>query len=87
MLDLSLENLGVEVDPGAADDMKGVIMACGDSKSFREFGRRVFIHRRVALTQLDSPNSRRPAEKSALLVKAHKVIVGKHLHQNLNVRI
>ncbi|KAF9645660.1 hypothetical protein BDM02DRAFT_3119935 [Thelephora ganbajun] len=58
LLDLSLENLGVEIDPSAAHDMRHVIKACGD-----------------ILTQLDSPTSRRPAEKSALLVKAHKVIV------------
>lgn len=37
------------------------------------------IHPRLALTQLDSPNFREPAAKSALLVKAHKIIVGKYL--------
>lgn len=32
LLDLSLEHLGVEIDPSAADDMTDVIKACGDSK-------------------------------------------------------
>ena len=32
MLDLSLENLGVEIDPNAADEMRDVIKACGESK-------------------------------------------------------
>jgi hypothetical protein len=32
MLDLHLENLGVEIDPSAADEMRDVIKACGDSK-------------------------------------------------------
>lgn len=34
LLDLSLENLGVEIDPSAADDMADVIRACGDSELF-----------------------------------------------------
>ena len=33
LLDLNLENLGVEVDPSVADEMGDVIKACGDSKS------------------------------------------------------
>jgi hypothetical protein len=36
LLDLSLENLGVEIDPSAVDDMKDVIKACGDSKLLQE---------------------------------------------------
>lgn len=43
--------------------------------------------RRVALTQLDSPASRKPAEKSALLVKAHKIIVGKFIRRHFNVKV
>ena len=31
LLDLSLENLGVEIDPSFADEMMDVIKACGDS--------------------------------------------------------
>lgn len=38
LLDLSLENLGVEIDPGAADQIRDVIKACGDSKSFQNSG-------------------------------------------------
>jgi hypothetical protein len=33
LLDLSLENLGVEIDPRAADELMDVIKTCGDSKS------------------------------------------------------
>jgi len=36
LLDLSLENLGVEIDPSAADEMQDVIKACGDSKSSQD---------------------------------------------------
>ena len=32
LVDLNLENLGVEIDPSAADEMRDVIKACGDSK-------------------------------------------------------
>jgi len=35
LLDLSLENLGVEIDSSAADDMRDVINACGGSKSLQ----------------------------------------------------
>ena len=35
LLDLSLENLGIEIDPSAADEMRDVIKACGDSKLFQ----------------------------------------------------
>lgn len=35
LVDLSLENLGVEVDPSAEDEMRDVIKACGDSKLFQ----------------------------------------------------
>jgi hypothetical protein len=31
LLDLSLENLGVEIDPSVANEMMDVIKACGDS--------------------------------------------------------
>lgn len=30
LLDLSLENLGVEIDPSATEEMMDVIKACGD---------------------------------------------------------
>jgi len=44
LLDLSLENLGVEIDPSAADEMGDVIKACGDSKLFwKSVAERVFI--------------------------------------------
>lgn len=36
LLDLNLENLGVEIDPSAANEMRDVIKACGDSKLFRD---------------------------------------------------
>jgi len=32
LVDLSLENLGVEIDPSVEDEMRDVIKACGDSK-------------------------------------------------------
>ena len=32
LLDLSLENLDVKIDPSAADEMRDVIKACGDSR-------------------------------------------------------
>lgn len=35
LVDLSLENLGVEIDPSAEDEMRDVIEACGDSKLFQ----------------------------------------------------
>jgi len=35
LLDLSLENLGIEIDSSAADEMRDVIKGCGDSKSFQ----------------------------------------------------
>jgi len=34
LLDLNLENLGVEIDPSAAGEVLDVIKACGDSRSF-----------------------------------------------------
>jgi hypothetical protein len=36
LLDLNLENLGVEIDPSAADEMRDLIKACGDSKSLQD---------------------------------------------------
>lgn len=36
LLDLNLENLGIEIDPSAADEMRYVIKGCGDSKSFQD---------------------------------------------------
>ena len=80
LLDLSLENLGVEIDPSAVDEVMDVVRSCGDSKLFRASSC-VVTHRSAALTQLDSPDSRKPAGKSALLVKAHKIIVGMSLRQ------
>lgn len=81
LLDLSLENLGVEIDPSVANEMVDVIKACGGSKLFQHsFASDNSPH--IALTQLDSPTSRRPAEKSAHLVKAHKIIVGEYLRQH-----
>ena len=35
LLDLSLENLGVEIDPSAADELMDVMKACGDSESLQ----------------------------------------------------
>jgi len=32
LVDLNLENLGIEIDPSATDEMMDVIKACGDSK-------------------------------------------------------
>ena len=36
LLDLSLENLGVDIDPSAVEEMRDVIKACGDSRSPRD---------------------------------------------------
>ena len=36
LLDLSLENLGVDIDPSAVEEMRNVIKACGDSRSPRD---------------------------------------------------
>jgi len=36
LLDLSLENLGVEIDPSAAGEMRDVINACGESKLLQD---------------------------------------------------
>jgi len=85
LLDLSLENLGIEIYPSAVDDVMDVIRLCGDGKLFRASFCMV-THRSAALTQLDSPDSRRPVVKSALLVKAHKIIVGMFLRQRSQVR-
>ena len=89
LLDLSLENLGVEIDPSAADEMQDVIKACGDSKSSQDSDAACLFSLlyRVALTQLDSPTYRKPADKSALLTKAHKVIVGKYPHRHFNAEV
>lgn len=35
LLDLSLENLGVEIDPSVIDEMMDIMKACGDSTSLR----------------------------------------------------
>lgn len=35
LVDLNLENLGIEIDPSATDEMRDVIKACGDSKSLQ----------------------------------------------------
>lgn len=44
LVDLSLENLGVEIDPSAADEMRNVIKACGDSKPLQGSNPGSFIH-------------------------------------------
>jgi hypothetical protein len=77
LLDLGLEHLGVEIEATAKDDVQAVIKACGESASIAELILYILSStEHVVLTMMDSPKFRRPADKSALLVKAHKTLVG-----------
>lgn len=76
MLDLGLEHLDVDVGD-AADDIGTVIRACGESRCpFVTFVRLASLIFLSALSQLDAV-CRCPADNAAVLVAAHKVVVGK----------
>ena len=82
LLDLTLSHLGVEVG-NSGPEVEAVVKACGESmfrfanlSSSLDNNQCLFqLFRFVALTQLDVA-CRSPAEKAAVIVAAHKIIVG-----------
>lgn len=77
MLDLGLGHLGIEV-PRTVDEaaLNAVVKECGDRASSSSSPNIPLKNVSLSvLSQLDDCHS--PAEKSALLVSAHKAVVGK----------
>lgn len=81
LLDLTLSHLGVEVG-NSGPEVEAVVKACGESmfcfanlSSLNNNQWLFHLFRFVALTQLDVA-CRSPAEKAAVMVAAHKIIVG-----------
>ena len=76
MLDLSLDHLGVDAGK-SAEDVNRVVEACGESMfHFSMYWRcNLLIDLTFqAITQLEVARS--PADKAAILVAAHRIIVG-----------
>jgi hypothetical protein len=70
--DLGLEHLGVDVGK-ASFEVETVVAACGQS-AFIAIIAASHTHPRIVLATL--PACQSPADKSAILVAAHKVVVG-----------
>ena len=75
MLDLGLEHLDIDIGDANHAEVDAVVRTCGQSKVI--FVSRVpfFSACVLALAQLDS-TARSPREKAAVLVLAHKLVVG-----------
>jgi hypothetical protein len=80
MLDLGLEHLGVDVGAGGAG-VEAVLKSCGDSAHLElvncDPGLSTFT--RTVLSRLENSDTRCPADKAAVLVAAHKTVVGTRL--------
>ncbi len=76
LLDLTLDHLGVDVG-SSGTAVESVVKACGESTG-RLFRVPSNAHGNLsAMTQLDAV-SRSPADKAAVLVAAHKILVGEY---------
>jgi hypothetical protein len=78
MLDLGLEHLGVDVGSAGAS-VTAVLKACGESAHLEPCDYvlpRLSSSPPAALSRLESPETRCPADKAAVLVAAHKNVVG-----------
>ena len=73
LLDLGLEHLDIHVGE-AGPKLDLVVRACGESRRFLFFVVSGLTMAVTALTQLDA--CRCPGDKAAILVAAHKVLVG-----------
>jgi hypothetical protein len=78
MLDLGLEHLGVDVGAAGAS-VTAVLKACGESAHLELWD--FFLPHSssspsAALSRLENPETRCPADKAAVLVAAHKNVVG-----------
>ncbi len=74
MLDLTLDHLGVDVGTSSAD-INGIITACGQS------GQRIHSTYAIWVTEsfishFATGGRQCPADKGAILVAAHRIIVG-----------
>ena len=77
MLDLGLEHLGVDVGAAGAG-VEAVLKSCGNSAHL-ELWFAILAYQllpRAVLSQLENPETRCPADKAAVLVAAHKTVVG-----------
>ncbi len=75
MLDLSLETLGVDVGENG-DALGKLIQLCGDGEYFA-WKRVVSNQYMAALGHLESPSCQTPMSKAAVLVKVHRILVGR----------
>jgi hypothetical protein len=81
MLDLTLEHLDVYID-GASHELDRVVKSCGESEHWRlPFSPSLDVPLSAALTNLEA-SVYTPAEKAAILVAAHRVVVGEHCHSH-----
>ena len=83
LLDLGLGHLGIEIDEAMnEEELNLVVNACGESEHFFTcqsycISNYVYLHLKV-LAGLDACQS--PGDKAAILVAAHKIVVGKLYH-------
>ena len=77
MLDLGLEHLGVDVGAAGAG-VEAVLKSCGNSAHLEPWFAILAYQLlpRAVLSQLENPETRCPADKAAILVAAHKTVVG-----------
>ena len=85
MLDLGLGHLGIEIDEAInEEELHVVVHACGESECFCytcyfvTASLTLFTRRLKVLAGLDACHS--PGDKAAILVAAHKIVVGKLYH-------
>ena len=83
LLDLGLRHLGIEIDEAInEEELDLVVNACGESEhSFStcfSYLLSNFVYLLIVLAGLDACRS--PGDKAAILVAAHKIVVGKLYH-------
>jgi hypothetical protein len=86
LLDLGLRHLGIEIDEATnEEELDLVVNACGESQYiffllvFLTYCLSNFVHLLlIVLAGLDACQS--PGDKAAILVAAHKIVVGKLYH-------
>lgn len=84
LLDLGLRHLGIEIDEAInEEELDLVVNACGESEYFLFYcysyclSNFVYLHLKV-LSGLNACQS--PGDKAAILVAAHKIVVGELYH-------
>ena len=75
MLDLGLEHLDVDIGDANHAEVDAVVQKCGQGRLRYLLESLSFSCFSLALAQLDS-TTRSPREKAAVLVSAHKIVVG-----------